>query len=348
MQPGESVIDPAIAGGDNSLSVAYLASVLPPLADHYGLDAARLLADAGLPSDLVERNEGMVPLVDVFRLFLLVLERTGDPALGFEVGRHVRPRSYQVLGYVLASSADVGQAIERLQRFEKLAGNLGETRTALGDGRVRVSWHCPIADTPARFLAEAAVTGWVTFVRQLVQAAPAPLRVCFRHEAPGDTARYEQFFQSAVTFSAGYDGLEFDEGLLKLPFTSADPGLGALMEREALSQLAEYDSQTNLVAAVRREVYYLLAGGEPGIEPVARRLGMAERTLQARLRKQGISFQQVVDSLRRSLADIFLRDPRLTLTDISMLLGFSEQSSFTRAFRRWEGESPAQFRQRLR
>lgn len=348
MQGGQSVIDPALAGSDRSLSVAYLASVLPPLAAHYGFDAAELLERAALSPDLMQRSDELIPLVDVFRLFLLVLERTGDPGLGFEAGRRVRPRSYQVLGYVLASSADVGQAIERLQHFEKLAGNLGSTHCARRGGRVRLSWTCPVAGMPARFLTEAAVTGWVAFAGQLVEDPPAPRQVCFRHPAPREVQRYHEYFRCPVHFDADFDGLEFDEDVLALPLVSADPGLGALMEREALSRLADYDSQTNLIAAVRSEVYHLLADGEPGIEKVARKLGMAERTLQARLQRQGVNFQQVVDGLRRSLADIYLRDPRLSLTDISMLLGFSEQSSFTRAFRRWRGESPAQFRQRLR
>ena len=117
------------------------------------------------------------------------------------------------------------------------------------------------------------------------------------------------------------------------------------MQREANVQLEAYDVQTNLVAAVRQQVYLLLVEGEPGIERVAERLGMAERTLQGRLRKQDVSFQEVLDGLRRSLAAIYMQDRRLSLTEIGLLLGFSEQSSFTRAYRRWHGQSPARARQ---
>ena len=348
MKDENNLMDPGLAGSDHSLSSAYLASVLPALAEHYGFSVEVMLDAAGLPRDLLEQNQRMVPLADVLRLFLVILQHTADPGLGFEIGRHVKPRSYQVLGYAILTSATLQEAIQRLIRFEKLAGNLGQSRLEMDDARARLLWQCPIEGEPARYLREAAVTGWITFARQLVVDAPQPLRVCFRHPAPPDVQRYQDYFQCPVEFSAAFDGVEFSVEFLALPVQSADPGLSEMMQREARLQLADYDSQTNLVAAVRREIYLLLTEGEPTVEAVAARLGMADRTLQSRLRKHGFSFQQVVESLRRSLADIYLLDRRLSLTDISLLLGFSEQSSFTRAFRRWHGESPAQARQRMR
>lgn len=342
------LLDVSIATSDHSLSSAYMASVLPELARHYGLTSEQLLKEAALPEDLLQQTQGMMPLAEAMRLFLAILMRTGDSGLGFEAGRHVRPRSYQVLGYAILASATMQEAIERLTRFEKLAGNLGSSELCIGGPVARLEWFCPVVGEPARYLREAAITGWVTFSRQLLRDAPQPRRVCFRHTAPDDVTRYEDFFACPVEFGASFDGVEFDSAHLQLPLQSADPGLSELMQREANVQLEAYDVQTNLVAAVRQQVYLLLVEGEPGIERVAERLGMAERTLQSRLRKQGFSFVQIVENLRRTLADIYLLDRRLSLTDISMLLGFSEQSSFTRAFRRWHGESPAQARQRMR
>lgn len=341
-------VDPAIAGTDRSVASAYLASILPGLADHYGLDMDAVLVEAGLDPAILSQTSRMVPLVDAMRLFLVILSRTSDPAMGFEIGRQVRARSYQVLGYAILSSDDLGQAIERLMRFEKLAGNLGDTSLVRDGDTVRLAWHCPIDGEPARFLTEAAITGWVTFARQLVDAAPSPLRVCFRHGSNAvDVARYEAHFQCPVVFNADFDGVEVPETFLRLPLSGADPGLSGMMEREASQLLADYDSQTNLVNAVRSEIYRLLADGEPTVEQVAGRLDMAERTLQGRLRKQGASFQEVLDGLRRSLAALYMQDVRLSLTDIGLLLGFAEQSSFTRAYRRWHGESPARARQKL-
>ncbi|WP_245932485.1 AraC family transcriptional regulator [Isoalcanivorax indicus] len=338
-------IDPSLAGQPQSLSAAYLASVLPEVLQHYGLDQAAVLAQAGIDPALLQRSDALLPLLDALRLFLVVLERTGDAGLGFEIGRRVRPRSYQVLGYAVLSSATLGEAVERLLRFEKLAGNVGRTEMRREGDSVCLHWHCPLAGAPQRFITEAAITGWVTLGQQLVDVQVAPQRVCFRHEAPQDQDRYRDAYGCPVVFAADFDGVEFDSALMALPLTNADPGLSGLMEREASALLADYDIGTNLVNAVRSQLYRMLADGEPGIEGVAQRMGLAVRTLQARLRRQGVSFQEVLDGLRRSLAEIYLRDARLSLTEIALLLGFAEQSSFTRAFRRWRGMSPAAFRQ---
>lgn len=338
-------IDPSLAGQPQSLSAAYLASVLPEVLQHYGLAEDEVLAQAGIDPALLRRSDALLPLLDALRLFLVVLERTGDAGLGFEIGRCVRPRSYQVLGYAVLSSATLGEAVERLLRFEKLAGNVGHTEMSPQGDTVRLQWHCPLEGAPRRFITEAAITGWVTLGQQLVAVPAAPQRVCFRHPPPPDLARYEAAYGCPVVFDAEFDGVELDSALLDLPLTNADPGLSGLMEREASALLADYDIGTNLINAVRSQLYRMLADGEPGIDGVAQRMGLAVRTLQARLRRQGVSFQEVLDGLRQSLADIYLRDARLSLTDIALLLGFAEQSSFTRAFRRWRGMSPAAFRQ---
>ncbi|MDF1782062.1 MAG: AraC family transcriptional regulator [Alcanivoracaceae bacterium] len=343
-----NVLDISLAGSDHSLSSAYLASILPSLAEHYQLSVDDLLRDAGLPVDVLLQSQTMVPLADALKVFLSILAQTGDSGLGFEVGRQVRPRSYQVLGYAILASATLHEAIERLIGFEKLAGNIGVSEMQENGDTVRLRWQCPVTGEPARHLNEAAVTGWITFGRQLLSDAPQPSRVCFTHQAPVDTQRYLDYFQCPVEFSADFNGVEFSAEYLSLPLKSADPGLSEMMQREAKLKMAEYDNHTNLGAVVRREIYLLFVEGEPTLEKVAKRLGLAERTLQSRLRKQGLSFQIIVENLRRTLADIYLLDRRLSLTEISLLLGFSEQSSFTRAFRRWHAENPAQARQRMR
>lgn len=340
------LIDPGIAGEPQSVSAAYIGSVLPPLLAHYRLDQADVLARAGIDAAQLARADALLPLVDVLRLFLVILEQTGDDGLGFETGRLVQARSYQVLGYALLASADLGQAIQRLLRFEKLAGNLGTAKLTPGDP-VRLSWQCPVTGTPARFVTEAAITGWVSFARQLVGDATteiAPLAAFFRHAAPADRQRYERWFGCQVHFQAAFDGVELAPAMLSLPLRGADPGLAQLMEREAAALLADYDAGTNLVNAVRSQLYQMLSDGEPGIEAVAARMGLAVRTLQSRLQRHGVSFQALLDGLRRSLAELYLRDPALSLSDIALLLGFAEQSSFNRAFRRWRGQSPTAFR----
>jgi AraC-like DNA-binding protein len=135
-----------------------------------------------------------------------------------------------------------------------------------------------------------------------------------------------------------------DARLLQQPLNTADPGLAVMMEREARELLADFQGSTNLVSVVRSEIYRLLTEGEPGLEAVAAELGMPSRTLSSRLLSRGVRFQDIVDGLRQRLAELYLQDPALSLTDIALLLGFAESSSFSRAFRRWRSMSPNQWR----
>lgn len=338
------VLDPALAGSDQSLSAAYVDSVLPDLLVHYGLSRQDVLSRAGIDEARIARPDQLLPLVDVLNLFLVILQASGDPGLGFEIGRRVRPRSYQVLGYVILASSDLGQAIERLIRFESLSGKLGETRIERRDEEVQLAWLCPLSGEPARFLVEAAITGWVAFVRPLLGAPLAPKAVCFRHDAPADAARYERYFQAPVHFNADFDGVLMDPALLSEPLNTADPGLAGMMEREARELLADFDVNTNLASAVRAVIYRQLAGGEPSLDSVAQALGLTGRALSKRLMAQSLRFPDMLDGLRKTLAELYLQDASLSLTEIALLLGFAESSSFSRAFRRWRGVSPNQYR----
>ncbi len=116
------------------------------------------------------------------------------------------------------------------------------------------------------------------------------------------------------------------------------------MEREARELLADFDVNTNLASAVRAVIYRQLADGEPSLEGVAEALGLSARSLSKRLVAQSLRFPEILDRLRQSLAEIYLQDASLSLTEIALLLGFAESSSFSRAFRRWRGVSPNQYR----
>ncbi|MZR63637.1 AraC family transcriptional regulator [Alcanivorax sp. DP30] len=340
------VLDPALAGSDQSLSAAYVDSVLPEVLAHYRLSREEVLARAGIAESSFARPEQLLPLVDVLRLFLVIMQACGDSGLGFEIGRRVKPRSYQVLGYVILASSNLGEAIDRLVRFESLSGKLGETRIERGDDQIRLEWLCPLSGEPARYLVEAAITGWVAFMRPLLADQLAPRAVCFRHAAPPDVARYEAYFQAPVQFDASFDGVLLAPALLSAPLDTADPGLAGMMEREARELLADFDVNTNLASAVRAEIYRQMVGGEPSLDSVAEALGFSGRALSKRLTAQSLRFPDMLDSLRKTLAELYMQDESLSLTDIALLLGFAESSSFSRAFRRWRGVSPNQYRHR--
>ncbi|MFZ5724590.1 MAG: AraC family transcriptional regulator [Pseudomonadota bacterium] len=340
-------VSPDLQALPASLSAAWVNDALATVQREYGIAPAELLAQAGVDAQTFANPTALVPLIDVVRLFACALGRTGDNALGLRLGGNVQPRSYPVLGYVIMGSADLGEAIDRLLRFERIVGELG--RASLDDegaDNLLLRWDCPVPMPYARYLRDAAVAGWVGFARSLLDNARAPLEARFEHPEPPAAEReaYERFFRCPVRFSAPHTGIVFPRVWLQLPLRSADPALGGIMEEHAARLLADFSSGINLANEVRSAIYRHLPGGEPEIETVAEDLGMTVRALQARLRKADVTFSDLVDDIRKSLAAVLVADERLTLVNVALLLGFAEQSSFTRAFRRWYGMAPGEYR----
>src|SRR3990167_2783590 len=158
----------------SSVSAAYLQSLLPQLAQHYGFDLNALLERAGLSAQDWQDPEALVPLFQAGALCLEILRVSGDHGLGLVMGALVQPRSYQVLGYAVMSSANLGEAIDRLIRYERLVGKLGSTQLLRDGERCRLQWHCPFSGDWTRYIKEAAIAGWVTFARALLADAAAP------------------------------------------------------------------------------------------------------------------------------------------------------------------------------
>ncbi len=339
-------IDPQYTQSSASLSAAYLQSIIPALKNQYSVDVDGLLEKAGIEPEQLSDPEYLIPFFRVGGFFLELLRETGDDGLGLAIGASVQARSYHVLGYAILSSGTIAEAIDRLIRYEQLAGKLGKTSMVDGDP-VKLQWHCPFEGPWSRYVKEAAIAGWVTFGRSLVADSAKPLGVYFDHSLMADYERYEAVFGCLVHFDADWTGVTFAKEHLRKPIVSADPGLKMLMDHQATDRLEKFDNRINLVNEVRAEIAQCLPNGEPSLEAVAEPLGLTSRALQNRLKSLDFHFKDVVDEVREQLAYAYLADDSTSLIDIAFLLGFSEQSSFSRAFKRWSGVSPIAFRKSL-
>ncbi|MFZ5756792.1 MAG: helix-turn-helix domain-containing protein [Pseudomonadota bacterium] len=275
--------------------------------------------------------------------------KPGMPAPGLAIGAGVQPRHVGVLGYLVLASNTVGEAMLAYQHYERLFYGVDIAEVGAADGHVEIRWRAEdsIGDLDGDTVGIAAL---VAFLRRQVDDPPPPALVSFVHPAPAtDAARalYEAFFGCPVQFGDTHTRVRFPVSYLAIPMPHSDPGLRELLGRQARALLAAAPDADAFQRALQQVLLRLLPDGNATLPRAARELGAAPRTVQRRLAERGLTFQQFLDRIRTELARSYLGDRALSMTDIALLLGFSEQSAFNRAFRRWTGNTPARLRRQL-
>lgn len=311
-----------------------------------GADAGALIQAAGLDQSPLEDPDGRVPMATMQRLWALAVQATGDPHLDLHIAQHVHHSSYGVLAYVLMHSPTLGVAIHKLCRYQDIVCN--GTRISLNhlDDSVElvIDITSPAVVYP-HFVVNSELSIYLHMLRLLSGESFDPEAVHLAYPAPADTREHVRVFAPApVQFGTPYSALRLPATVLDLPIPTADPQLLALLEPHAAALLARLHELPTLPDRVRHELLRLLVQSEPTLVAVAAALNLSPRILQLQLRQDGHNYQQLLDEVRRELAERHLRDNSLSVKDIAFLLGFAEPSVFIRAFRRWTGQTPGTFR----
>lgn len=313
-----------------------------------GLDANALLVEAGIDPAEVDAPGARVATEKVSRLWEIAAERTGNPAIGLAQAHVVRPASFDVVGYTMMSCANLRDAFERLVRYLRILSDaLTMTRTD-ERGRYRVTFDLSGGSRPVpRQRVEYILVTVTSFCRWVSGRDLNPLEVAIAWPAPTDVAPYRAAFRCPVSFGARVSALIYPSDEMSKPLSTSNPALAELHERYAGDYLEHFDrGQTSY--RVREVIIRRLPDGEPHRDQVAHELCMSERTLQRRLEEEASSFLQLLDDTRRELAQQYLNHLHLSLAQAAYLLGFSEQSSFFRACKRWFGLPPGEYRRQRR
>jgi AraC-like DNA-binding protein len=269
--------------------------------------------------------------------------RPGLPAAALAIGAQVQPRHVGVLGYLVLASTTLGEAMLAYQRYERLFYGADLAEVSMSGDQVEIRW----ATTQVSFghlHDSVAIAALITFLRRQVEQAPPPSLVAFVNPAPADAAAFESFFGCPVRFGDTHTRVRFPLEYLAITMPHSDPGLRALLDRQAQALLLALPDSDPFDRALQRVMLKLLPDGAASLPRAARELHVSARTLQRRLDARDMTWQQLLDRTREQLARQYMGDRALTLGDIALLLGFSEQSAFNRAFRRWTGQTPARVR----
>lgn len=283
---------------------------------------------------------------------LLELVRQLDPvnALGVRLGLAVKPSQFGVVGYMVSSCGTLGQALARYHRYQGLLQAGLSSRAWLKDGVLFMRWTQSVANTP--LASEFSLAVFVSLCQALVGRPIMPLRAGLPFPRPEDAGVYAVLLGCPVDFDCSAIELALPAHLLALPIFSKDPYLLRLLEQQAQALLkqqprVEGGQAGAFFTQVQEQIVESMKNGDVSADAVARMLGCSLRTFYRQLSSAGYSYRGLLAHTRHTLARQYLADPALAQTDVALLLGYSEQSSFIRAFRSWTGMTPGEYRANL-
>jgi AraC-like DNA-binding protein len=315
-----------------------------------GVDADALLREVGLDLSTLSDPMARYPAHLGLAFWQKALQATGEELLGVDVALQFMPLNFSALGYALMASENLAQMYLRLARYAHVVTDAADVRFHLDEGAGRLT----ITGDQALLGTAAPATVWSIFdyaMLTLVRGSRIlygrdfmPLELRLQRQRPKDHAKFEKVFRCTPVYSCEDNALVVDPATLNKPLSFANLAVVKASE-EAMDRYRSHWTDRGLpqqLAAVLKE---MLPSGEPRQDDVARRLAMTLRTLQRRLAELDTSYRDVLNQTRHQLALEHLGAGQYSVGDISFLLGFSEVSAFTRAFKRWTGSSPSNWRQ---
>lgn len=340
--PGPALCCAAVALPDAGVSTRVVRPIVAGLYMH-GIDAETVLAEVGLDPETLADPDARVPHKAAIGLWLLAAERTGDGLFGLHVAAEMDAGQFDVQGYAFLSSATLGEGLERVIRYHRLNHDAAILSLVRAGDRAIYRHELPGGHRLPVPAAQFVIGAFVKALRTALPDAPIE-EIHFQHCAPDDATEYAALLGAPVRFEAEHNEVVMPADALELRLPRADPALAQVLDRHAQALLAALPRVDSLADRVRALLAKELQGGNPSAENVAEQLHMSVRTLGRRLTEEGTSHKAILDDLRGELARRYLGDEHLAIGEVAFLLGFSEASAFHRAFKRWTGRTPAEFR----
>jgi AraC-like DNA-binding protein len=308
-----------------------------------GIAADPVFAEFGVPSPATAGWDVRLPLPQIAGLWGRLLEVTGDRHFPFRAAEHVDLTTCDVITYLESAAATLRGALAKKLEYLPLITDAVEWTLTEGADDVALALHERPPRPPLAPVAEFLIGARHVFLERFGPKGYALRSVSFRHPQSGDGDEYRRLFKVEPVFDAEFDQLCFDRSLLDDPMRKRDDALSELLGRYAEQLRPPQPGRESWRGKVLEQ---LRSGHDPGIATIARTLGVSARTLQRALAEESTSYLDVVTAARRTAAEQLLQRRELAIAEIAFALGFSGSPAFHRAFRRWTGTTPSEFRER--
>jgi len=325
-----------------TVSMSWVNTVLDA-ARQQGVAREQLLAQAGIAPEALAQERW--PIDHITRLWRAAVLCTRDEGFGLKAGGQVGPGNFNVVGYLLQSAPTLRAAIALVQQYQRLISDGGRLQMVAGEGASWLVYHPrqgTLAFSPHQI--EAVLAAVVVFARSVTGQPLRPLAVQFSQAQLGPLAGYREAFGCPVAFEQAFSGVLLANAVLDAPLPQADAQLARLHHQAAAERLARLAEGQALAPQLRLWMAQQLPSSVPTRAQAARALGLGERTLARRLQQEGQTYAGLLDAVRRDAALQALAHSQRPIADIGQSLGYAEPAVFWRAFRRWMGCTPAQWR----
>ena len=329
---------PPIAGGNPTQPAATLRVFVTALG-RLGYSPDALLAASRVSAAQLDDPDGRVPCTSIPAVICEAMRTRPLKNLGMKLAYETPIGAFQLLDYLIVTCENVREAAKQLARYLRISEAPFAIEIRDDEDPIRIVY----VNVGEPFIAEFEIALAIFHFRRETESRLRADYASFEH-TPDDVSEMEQALGCPVRVQQHWLGVALSREAWELPVRRRDPILHSILRRNAEELAAHLPETDTVVAEVQRLLVTRIAQGEPEIEAVARSMGTSVRSLQRRLSAAGTSYQQVLDSTRREAAGRHLADRALSITEVAYLLGYSEPAAFHRAFRRWYGSTPQEFR----
>jgi AraC-like DNA-binding protein len=316
------------------------------LREEYGIDPAPIYSQAGIPLAPPGSPQLRYPLAKICKLWELGKEASGDETIGLKTGRYAKPAQFYAFGYSWMASSTLLGALQRLTRYYQLmsTASVEVSLTETADSYALSTIFPEASKSPPKEGIDCGMTALLALCDIVAEQEIRPIRVELICPPTVHPDAYREALRAPIQFNADIGTFHFDKETLRAPLRHGAPDVAKATDKIA-EQYIETLDPNKVASQVKRLLIALLPSGKADQELVSQRLNRSTSTLQRQLQLEGLNYRDVLESTRRSLAENYLRDKKHSYAQIAYLIGFSDQSNFSRAFKRWTSLSPKQYQE---
>jgi AraC-like DNA-binding protein len=313
--------------------------------DSLKFDTDAFLRSLGIDPSRVRLPDARIPIETYLQIQDEAAVFLHDPYFGLHVGEFAEAGSWSILGYMMMNCKNVGEAFEKSVRYARIIGNLIEVKMERQPRESKlIFFTAPHAPEMSRHCFDTSFSTTICMMRNFTGLDLRPLKVTLTYAEPESRTEYERIFQCPIRFGQRENSFTVDTDIFDTPILMANPRLLEHFEKYAQDFLSGIERRNEYTRAVTRIIIAQLDDEVLSIEKVAREMSIGVRTLQKRLEEEGVVFSDLLREVRHSLAKKYLRE-NYSVEQITYLLGFSEPSAFRRAFKKWSGVTPREYRE---